>query len=147
MKVIFLDFDGVINSTTFMMRIDGHKGHEKISEEMVGRVNRIIEETGAEVVVSSTWRKLHDLDELQKFLDKNGFVGELMDKTPPNFGMTERGDIIQLWLDEHPFVEEFVVIDDDTDMTAIPDENFINTDTTVGITNEHVEEAIDILSS
>lgn len=148
MKVIFLDFDGVINSTTWLMKVDGHTSRDKVSEEMVQRVSRIVDETGAKVVVSSTWRKLHNLEELQEILDENGFTGEVIDRTEIESDVgVERGELIQKWLDQHTYVENFVVLDDVDEMSVIPDEKFIHTKTSEGLTDEQADRAIEVLSS
>ena len=46
-KVIFLDIDGVLNQDN---------GGAKIEEQFVRRLAHIVEETGAEIVLSSSWR-------------------------------------------------------------------------------------------
>lgn len=46
-KVIFLDIDGVLNQDNC---------GAKIEEQFVRRLAHIVEETGAEIVLSSSWR-------------------------------------------------------------------------------------------
>jgi hypothetical protein len=48
-KIIFLDIDGVLNA--------GCDDEPFIFSECAQRLNRIIQETGAQVVLSSAWRK------------------------------------------------------------------------------------------
>ncbi len=50
-KVIFLDIDGVLN------RDDGGV---KIEEEFVKRLAHIVEETEAEIILSSSWRGMYE---------------------------------------------------------------------------------------
>jgi len=73
MKLIFLDFDGVLNSNKYFKSLKRKKiPHEKIlnslSPEMVERLNKIIEATNAKIVISSTWRTMHTPEELKNFL-------------------------------------------------------------------------------
>ena len=65
MKVIFLDFDGVINShewyQTRMDRVDMEEIRAQypfyeLDPELIENLNFIISETGAKVVISSSWR-------------------------------------------------------------------------------------------
>ena len=72
MKVIFLDIDGVLNSEEFWKTEAQHIRKKKAIAEgksrdeasaianmnpiAVERIIRIVKETGAEIVVSSTWR-------------------------------------------------------------------------------------------
>lgn len=58
MKIIFLDIDGVLNNQVdeerSVIKID--HPDDFISERCVTLLNELIENTGAKVVVSSTWR-------------------------------------------------------------------------------------------
>lgn len=64
MKIIFLDIDGVLNHEDFYRERfekrydDGAIEHpySEIDPKTVQRLNKIIEETGANIVISSTWR-------------------------------------------------------------------------------------------
>ena len=125
MKVIFLDFDGVINSQTWMIArkdsVEQFTIYEQypfyeIDPEAVKLLNHIIKETGAMVVVSSTWRNGRSIEELKTILEKVGFVGTIIDKTP-SFGppmqygeeserlhyRTPRGCEIDAWLSSKSF--------------------------------------------
>lgn len=89
MKVIFLDFDGVL--------VTVHDRYTAGSPFCVFNLNRIIEATGAKIVVSSSWRILFEMEELTRFLKEWGVQGEVIGKTPVNHD-GERGDEIQAWL-------------------------------------------------
>lgn len=151
MRAIFLDFDGVLNSGEWMKtlkkgkeagRVYGSDGDQwwidMIDPAAVAQLNRVIDETGAKVVVSSTWRLRHEPEALQRLLDARGFKGEVIDRTPRANGTklqlesgewvfpklsqkVQRGDEIKYWLHLHPKVTEFVVLDDDSDMDAVRD--------------------------
>lgn len=65
MKVIFLDIDGVLNTKYWEnMKVRDQYGHT-FDPNSVANLARIIEETGAEIVISSSWKCL-GLDTLQK---------------------------------------------------------------------------------
>ena len=120
MKIIFLDIDGVLNHQNWFSRrhkevnqndVVSHYPFYEFDPESVEQLNRIIDETGAKVVVSSTWRLGRTITQLQEILDRVGFIGEVIDKTP-NFhakgtdndgeriGYTiPRGCEIDWWLD------------------------------------------------
>lgn len=131
-KLVVLDFDGVLNSKQFWVRRLVRNPFWKLAEraqkdldpEAIGHLNRVIRETGAKVVVSSTWRKGRTVEELQQILDRNGFVGEVVGKTPSLCWADDgrrlwRGDEIQAWLDQHPEVDSFAIVDDDSDMSHL----------------------------
>jgi len=131
--MIFLDFDGVINR--------GYsEGDQPFDPDLVERVNRIIEETGADVVVSSCWRITRSVEELQEILDRHGFEGDVVDKLRSRRGSKDkRGDIIREYAEE-----PYVVIDDST--VQVPREVFIQTDREKGIQDYHVDRAIEVLA-
>lgn len=159
-KIIFLDFDGVLTSIDGILRGFKSKfGQALIDPEYVARLNRIIDATNAVCVVSSTWRQDHTLIELQQFLDDAGFTGKLIDVTKklhlspykPTERAVCRGDEIQLWLDAEadPGVDsgpvKFVILDDDSDMDNLID-RLVKTSWEHGLQDEHVERAIKMLN-
>ena len=145
-KVIFLDFDGVI--TVLETRWEP-------SEEHMRRVKRICDETGAKIVISSSWR-WYSLDETFKRIYKrcpeineNHFLlnKDLCVGVTRRIGPGGRGDEIKDWLSEHPDVKKFVILDDDSfDMLPEQKPFLINTAWNIGIQDEDVEKAIKILT-
>ena len=146
MKIIFLDIDGVLNNREVFNRKKS-QGFRVWDEKCVDRLNRITDETGAKIVVSSTWRRSEDLYSAIK--NEMGITGEIIGKTIDyiHHSSTEkqRGDEIQEWLSQYVEVIKFVIIDDDSDMAHLMD-RLIQTETFIGLTDEHVEEAIKRLS-
>jgi len=108
-RVIFLDIDGVLAPIRRWDR------YEDLDPACIQRLNEIVAEGGADVVVSSTWRHGKTVAELQGMLDAQGFAGRVLDKTPTNIPGASRGDAIAAWLAEHAVVG-FVIIDDHADM-------------------------------
>lgn len=145
MKVLFLDYDGVINyftehySTPVKMVGDILTMAEP---ELVYRVNLIQDRTGCEIVLSSSWRHQPDWREAMK---ASGIFKPLLDRTPRYSSATKygiesdmlcRGHNIQDWLDEHPEVTRYAILDDSSDMLASQLPNFFRTDVTKGLTQE-----------
>lgn len=101
MKVIFLDFDGVLNSEIWYKRRFNEMDMDSIVSKYpyyefdplaMQQLNRIIEETSAKVVISSTWRIGRTVDELQQLLNMVGFEGEIIDTTPHFFARGSDND-------------------------------------------------------
>lgn len=124
MKVIFLDVDGVLNSEQYFLNSDGTDLREyvlnnPVDPEGVRRLQQIVEESGAKIVLSSSWRGGWDKDP-----DKMDFDGrfltkalaecdlEIFDKTDYiDFGRRARE--IKSWIYHAPEqVESFVILDD-----------------------------------
>lgn len=58
-----------------------------------------------------------------------------------------RGSEIDEWLQMHPEVTNYVIIDDRTDFTENQQPHFVHVDSYVGLTDEDVELAIGILNT
>ena len=130
MKVIFLDFDGVLNSHRTATALTAHPDKnmcrmdwEELDVTAVNLVRSLCYEAGAKIVVSSTWRLNNDTADFNaafhKFFDWDEDL--VIDTTPEMQG--QRGGEIQFWLDHHPEVTHHVILDDDSDMNF--DQNFI----------------------
>ncbi len=119
MKVIFLDFDGVLNSEA-SFRWEDKKGTQEISNTLspvcCSNLQYIIENVdNVKVVISSTWRKLHTFNELKKTLSYYKVsVGCIVGITPSVLS-GDRGHEISLWLEKNPEVKKYAVLDDDND--------------------------------
>ena len=108
MKIIFLDIEGVLNSSKTVERWHGSIG---IDAALARRFAGLQRSTGASVVLSSTWRLSRTWKSTMR---KNGIVG-IIDKTPDLPGRL-RGQEIEAWLGDHPEVEVYAILDDDSDM-------------------------------
>ena len=53
MKVIYLDIDGVLNSTFTTERLEGVVG---IDDELLSNLKSIVDYTGAKIVLISSWK-------------------------------------------------------------------------------------------
>lgn len=147
MLIIFLDIDGVLNCENAYKRGDckyitcedkslGHyQTFDPVAKEFL---NKLILETDAKIVISSTWRS-SGLEWMRKIWENEKMAGEIIGITP-NFrgemsGYTiPRGCEIQYWLDKKGFshinwsvenqqelmdksgIENYIIIDDDSDM-------------------------------
>ena len=111
MKVIFLDIDGVLNSDEYVDRVKKSdiQGIERdIDIEKVKLLKRAIDETGAKVVLSSSWRYTKNASYLKELLANYGIR---LDSTP--YIQDKRGLEIKKWLSENQGVEDFLIIDDE----------------------------------
>lgn len=127
MKVLFLDIDGVLNHVSTRERCGDFVGVDKALAKRLGDWLKAHPEV--KIVLSSTWRKFPDM---HPHLHENGI--EWIDVTPA-YHYKERGDEIRAWLDKHPEVTEFAILDDTADMSAV-NSNFVQTNHKVGLTDE-----------
>ena len=146
-KVIFLDIDGVLNdirtkSTTMM-------GFKFIDTSKILRLRSIVEATGAKIVLSSDWRYDRedpilnsDFLELRERLAKHNLT--FYDFTP-EIDWNSRGLEIQTWLEAHPEVSQYVILDDRDDMEPNM-EHLIQTTMLHGLTDRLTKRAIAFLN-
>ena len=146
-KLIFLDVDGVLNSWTYWKNLSPDAQYElrHIDGNAIKKLKRIVDKTGAEIVVSSTWRKLNeDMHVLATRLSVYGL--NIMSKTPVLYNK-ERGHEITAWFESHPEYKDatYVILDDDADMNVHMD-RLVKTDYVYGLTNSKAERAIKMLN-
>jgi hypothetical protein len=117
MKVIFLDFDGVLNSEA-SFRMEVRRKNSKVSDTLnpvsCSNLQYILDlDSSVKIVISSTWRKLHTNVELGNILNSYGVTASrIIGKTPAVFS-GDRGHEINLWLEDNPGITKYVIIDDD----------------------------------
>ena len=148
MKVLFLDHDGVtclrsnwgsrskkktkakIHPHTMEKDIPVHLRLDDFDKKCIKVLNEILSESGAEIVISSDWKKYATLEELQRMYKIYGVNSVPIDVTPLYANLDrdkekdfmkrdwaekhafERSMEIQNWLSEHPEVTHWVAVDD-----------------------------------
>lgn len=147
MKAIFLDVDGVLNNDFTQTRTSS--GADFVDDFLIERLVRLINETNAIVIMSSSWRygrtcKTHHQDfvELLAKLKEHGV--NVVDYTP-TLNTAHKSIEIKQYLSEHPEIDKFIILDDD-EMELFPKEH-IQTINRYGLTDENVDEAIKILNN
>ncbi len=167
-KILFLDIDGVLNvyGSPYCGTRDefGDCFHKHFEDNL----QYIIEQTGAKIVISSTWR-MAGLSEMQRMWKHRNLAGEVIDITPTEVDVVERGTCefydkvdrgfeIQQWIDDHKEeVESYCIVDDDNDMLPSQKDNFVRTahnkdhpdcvDIGYGLTRKCSERIIKILNN
>jgi hypothetical protein len=161
MKIIFLDIDGVLNFENAyraglceyieLVSNDGSfKHYQQFASSAKYLLNKLIEETGAKIVISSTWR-IDGLDRMRQIWNNEGMSGEIIGITPrfrigdgENNYSAPRGSEIKQWLSSHEFehcfwcrieqqryivksgIENYIIIDDDSDMNYSQRNHFVH---------------------
>lgn len=174
-KVIFLDFDGVINIPPYQI----------FDKDCLDNLRKIISATGAKIVVSSSWRTgniaktrkhlppdlaEHVIGETIRGYDYvvskstlpivrgneiKGFIDRIL--RYPWHADPDRDEEYKLYKEDGSFrmmrdnklgVEyNYLILDDDSDMLYDQRNNFVQTDGMLGITQEVVDQSIKILNN
>lgn len=143
MKVVFVDFDGVLNHfppgevVLTQAYLDN-----PLEVALVARLEQLVQRTAARVVISSSWRARMTLDELRRALAARGFTGDVIDTTP-RLRTGIRAHEISAWLALHPEVAAFAILDDEPD--AALDGRLVRTDPEHGFTDADLAQAILLL--
>ena len=120
MKAIFLDIDGVLNTdfSESSVRVGGVV-YIGIDNSKVKQLKRIVDATGAEIVLSSDWRYEFVVGAYKQEIPQAKYLSnklraqglKIYDKTC-DIARFKRGKEIQHWLHEHPEVSNYVILDD-----------------------------------
>jgi len=163
--------DGVLNSTLFIQQViekdyggnnkafnqeifNNHKENSPdfwrsmIDPQAVERLNRIVEQTGANVVISSMWRRKNSVDDMRAHLQSKGFAGKIIGETP-KFGMHDDGNRqaqIDRWIRENEKglnIKGMAILDDMSVNNFIEFMDvFVYVDGHEGLLEKHVEQAV-----
>ena len=150
MKIIFLDFDGVLNSAKDFAGCENQG--VVINPSKLPLLRQIVSATEARIVLSTSWREHWsktpaECDDIGRFIEQTfSFYGlQIFDKTPEFRGKRETQ--IKFWLDQHPEVQQFVVLDDMLLNGDFMEGHFVKTSYHFGgLAEDDVQEAIRILN-
>lgn len=146
--VLFLDMDGVVLSGRELWRTGNNR---YIPPEKIALVKEVCDQSGAVVVVSSTWRYSDETAGLLRF---HGI--QLHPDWRTDFGRqmagsliigATRGSEISKWLVRHPEVTRYAIVDDDSDMLPEQRPYFVQTPFETGIDQAHADRLVHILRS
>ena len=153
MKVLFLDIDGVVNTFQLYKSVPPHLPKDELkfveeyyvdicspSQERVSNtqavilLDKICHDFDLKIVLSSTWRLGH-YEQTVKALRKTGLSEdiEIVGKTE-RYNSGRRGIEITRYLEEHPGIEDYIILDDDDFDLFEHREHLFVVDTYVGIT-------------
>ena len=139
MKVVFLDVDGVLNNHYSMCQYQG-----RLWPPLVHKLNGLCHED-VSFVLSSAWRILYDIETMKTLLHNSGWLysHKLIDRTRSGDGI--RGEQIKNWLDEHPEVTHYAILDDDSDMLDEQQNNFVHVERAIGLMDQDIHNVKEIL--
>lgn len=147
MKIIVLDIDGVLNSEMYYRSVDRTiKDWSRFDPRVVDMIFELTEEFSTKIVISSTWR-FGAIKQLNNELTKSGLKKFLhKDWKTTQVHPSHRGTEIKMWLDKHPEVTNYVIIDDDVNILDEQTSYLVQTNLDFGMQNRHFINAKEILS-
>lgn len=149
MKILFLDFDGVLNDSEHRRNFGNI--FAGIDKSRMPLLKDLIDSTGAKIVLITSlreyWNKNPDRcdyygETINQVFAEYGL--EVYDKTPVLEGDSRANEILD-WIYNNPGFENFVVIDDGDLGTSFLYKNFVQPRD--GLEEEHVKKAVEILNN
>jgi len=161
MKVVFLDIDGVLVTEHYLLQLEQNRhswrdkqGHAHFCPRCLANFEQLIKQTEAKVVLSSTWRFfLADTVGVPEFFKSREVKFKIYDVTPTllfsSKKMSEqptRGEEIQSWLNVHPKVTHYCILDDDPRILPEQKPYWVRTSFRYGFTKSKLDKALYILA-
>ena len=157
-KILFLDIDGVLIPDpwrNFLKDIWASSNGQIKSKDVYGylffepnvlELNRIVETTNCDIVISSSWRTRRDLSTFRRMWAERDISGRIIGLTHVLSDSYEnRGDEIQLFLDDYG-PDTYCILDDKDQMNPSQSEFFVRTNHKCGITKVDADRCIEILN-
>ena len=116
-KYIFLDFDGVLNTEQYQaeLRLAGKPTADEygplFAPKAVARLGEIIEKTNAKIIITSSWRYIHDQQALNEMWEKRGLPGNIYGILSSDYPEESRGKEITAYL-AHETNSPYIILDD-----------------------------------
>ena len=159
-KVLFLDIDGVLNTKYWYTQMDKATPKDKygyaFDPNAVANLKKILDETGADIVISSSW-KCMGLSQLEEMWEERNLPGKIVGITPNSVSdelllnadidnielFHIRGTEIREWLRKNSKrVSHYVILDDMDNMLPEQQDHFVWIDPDIGITDGNAVQAI-----
>ena len=152
--LLFLDIDGVLNGHEFLVEAKSCK----IDPACVRRLNRILKETDARIIISSAWRyMIHGhamtLEGFGYMLRTHGMVSMvngaeriIIDVTCRDEDIEGRANQVKASLAARPGQDRYVILDNEDYGFTEAGLCFVQTDGKVGLTDADADRAIALLT-
>lgn len=140
-KIIFLDIDGVLNSSNYSRKTDISQLNFLFNMEIdpipLALLKKFISSNpDIKIVISSSWRDTLMLRHFQEIFKP--YDSTVIDLISSNY---KKSEAIELWLSKNK-VQDFIILDDDTlfDLDHTLFKNQIKTTTLYGLTADTIKE-------
>lgn len=153
MRVIFLDIDGVLNSEEWDRYVQSFTYGARfnscylLSQEMILRLQNVVFQTNAEIVLTSSWRTN---ERAMSALTRQLSLYHLpIRDTTVSYAYGSRADEVKLWIEAHSNITSYAIVDDYDDGFSNDEvlaAHFVQTTSAQGLTSEKAEKIVEILN-
>jgi len=147
--LILLDIDGVMLSASSWKPVEKlDDGFSNFSPRAVSNLQRIISETGASIILTTSHKSTYSLYQWHNIFKKRGINVSIVGKLDDNTTFLSRKEEILNWQFKNKGINDYVIIDDDKSLNGLPSiikEKVVLTSPMVGLTNDDALSAIKTL--
>ena len=147
--LLLLDIDGVMVPANSWKRPEFLKdGFPAFSSKSTQALQKIIFETSADILLITSHRSRYTIEEWQNIFKLRGIITNKIDILPESKGFLSRKEEVMNWFSTNNNIKDFIVIDDDKSLNALPPavkRRLIQTSASVGLTNELAIETLHIV--
>jgi len=148
--LILLDIDGVMVPANSWKKPEFHEdGFPLFNSRATRALQRIISETGASLLLTTSHKSKRDFTEWQNIFKARGIETKpIHSLSSDSLCISRKDEILDWYAAEHIPGEEFVIIDDDKLLNDLPEDvkdNLVLTSPSIGLTEELADSAISIL--
>lgn len=141
--LIFLDIDGVmVPATGWKAPQNLEDGIPMFTQKAIDALKSLIS-SDTTIILSTSHRTRFTSDEWRRIFERRGLKIGKLSSLEPNHDFKKRKDEILGWFNTNNVVGDFIIIDDDTSLNALPKdlkEHLILTSSLIGLTPEHIVE-------
>lgn len=158
-NILFLDIDGILNTdgtSNFVNRDTGEETHKKdprrvygMDRDLIANLQRLVELTGAEIILSSTWRKPpFGTEKTMAVMRRRDWTGpDFAGETPVHlekFSSTysQRGAEIDEWIERNGLPDDHYLVLDDNLITGDSSMYWIFVNPMRGFDADYLKEAL-----
>lgn len=147
--LLYLDIDGVMVPANSWRRPEIlEDGFPEFSSKAVESLDRIISKSSANIVLTTSHKHKYTLEEWSNIFRRRNIHVKKITRLPENTTHLSRKDELIRWFNEKHIKDNFIIIDDDKSLNALPKylkDRLIQTSGSVGLTDYLADEALDMI--
>lgn len=115
-NAVFLDIDGPMVPMNYYGTVARKNKHMPFDPKAVATILRVLDKANAKLVISSSWRNV-GYERISSILEDEGISRNYLHEDWSldfsfDVGMEGRANYIKTWLDRHPEISHYAVVDD-----------------------------------
>lgn len=146
---LYLDIDGVMVPANSWRRPEIlEDGFPKFSSRAVHSLDRILSQSGADIILTTSHKHKYTLKEWKNIFQRRNLKVNNLDRLPENTRHLTREQELLNWFDAEKLNDNFIIIDDDKSLNALPvpmKKRLVLTSGSVGLTDHLADEALNII--